>query len=161
MAFITVLTTPNATSMRDGSLLIQHYTGLVDVHETKQHLKLQQDVIDACGHVSVMCIMHSDVAGKPNQEIKDETARNTAAQGERLTCTALVIVGSGLTATILRMAVVAYTMLSRAGVRQKIFSNVVEAAAWMRDFPGQDPSLKSLDGQTLERMLGLTKKLAG
>ncbi len=159
MPIETLIKRSNSEVVKFESMMCVHYTAPFDRADVVADLAPQQGLIDHYGHLSVIVIIHSDTVGRPNTEARDYASEKTQQLANHLVCSALVVLGQGIAAATMRIALIAFNLMSKAGARQKIFSDVPTAVAWVRTFPGQWPEIDGLDEVTLMNHLGLNSEM--
>lgn len=128
-----------------GSLVCVHYTGSRTEADVVGDFAAQQPVLERYGELSQLVVFHSARIGRITAGARLEAAKHLRELGARLRCSAIVLLGDGLTAALMRVAIATANLLSGAGERHRIFTSVSDAAAWLERFPGQHPSVSGLD----------------
>ncbi len=69
---------------------------------------------------------------------------------------ATVVIGVGLSATMVRLFLTGFYLLSNPPFPQSAFSTVAEGLSWVQRLPGQKPELGSLTAAAIIKHFGLT-----
>lgn len=132
-----------------GSLVCVHYTGSRTEADVVGDFAAQQPVLEQYGELSQMVVFHSARIGRITAGARLQAAKNLRELGVRLRCSAIVLLGDGLAAALMRVAIATANLLSGAGDRHRIFTTVPDAIAWLERFPDQHPSVSGLDVDAL------------
>ncbi len=161
MAIQDLVTRPNTRISRQGSVLITDMTGPSSVAELDADFIHQQNIAKQFGHFSSIAILHTDTMGGPNQDVKARAAEQAKLVADKLVGTAIVVVGGGMAATLMRTVLVGYFLLTKAGNKQKAFSTIEEAVTWLKGLPGQDDDVKKqLDAKEISKHFALDSRKA-
>lgn len=156
--FVDLCRRPNMRIAKSGSLCILQYLGPSSLADADADFKHQQAVAAEHGHLSNLVLFDAKAVGKPDDAVKKRVSDQVRSLGPKLKGTALVVMGDGISTTIIRTMLVAVSLIAKSP--QKVFSDVGAALEYLKALPGQSADVKALAVDEVARHLGLSLKKA-
>lgn len=126
------------------SLVVTRF-GETTVKDLDELLQVQQRVVKEFGVVSSLALVPTtNGATKIGDGIKEKSAELIRSLGKAQLGSATVLLGKGLSSTIIRSFMTGFILFSKSPCPQKVFSDGPEALAWLGGLPGQRPEVSRL-----------------
>ena len=132
-----------------GSLACVYYTGSNSEDDVVADFAAQQTVLSRYGELSQLVIFRAERIGRITAGARQTAAEQLRALGPKLRCSAIVLLGHGFAATLMRLAITSANLLGGAADRHRIFTALPEAIDWIEQYPGQHPSVRGVDPAAL------------
>ncbi|MFZ5442536.1 MAG: STAS/SEC14 domain-containing protein [Myxococcota bacterium] len=147
--------TPLVKRCRFGSVVVSRYRGAVGVEDMDGEYAALRQAAALHGRVSSLALIDADSMTSPSGAVKTRAAELTRALGDARLCGAIVLLGSSVSLRLMTYVLGAFHLLTGAGEKQGLFTDLDEAVRWVRSRPGQDATALALDANELRRTFGL------
>jgi hypothetical protein len=125
--------TPRIALAKSGFVVISYFPMVGDLESLGIAEKAYEDAVREHGKVFIVTVMPAaNIRAAIPDEVKQRAADVVLRAEPNLVGNAMVILGSGLGATILRMFMVGFYIFSKSEKPQKCFGSVDDALDWIR-----------------------------
>lgn len=127
-----------------GTLIATQFRASPTIAELDVIAAEQRKLVAERGHVSQLIVIYTSAISKVSDEVKQRGIEMERNLGDKHLGAATIVVGKGLTATIVRSILAGYDLLSQSVISRKTFSKVGDGVLWLRDLPKQPVDVKTL-----------------
>lgn len=147
---------PNLQLAQAGSIVIGKFgasTSIEDLEVLGQH---QLAVAGRSGPITMISLVPVDGSvGRISDDVRQKSVEIMTKLGKSCIGSATVVLGSGLGATVVRMFLTGFSLVSRTPYPQKAFSSVRDALVWAQQLPEQNVAAKQLTSDAVVKHFGL------
>lgn len=143
--------------VQHGTVVTSYFNAPLVLEQTLAAFGPQWDAVARFGEVTQLVVLDLAKVGRVDHLSTARVGEELRRLGPALRCTALVVLGEGLGAKILRATLAAGTAIGGSSARTRIFNAVAPALAWVVEFPGQHPSVGALEPGALLEALQLAR----
>lgn len=129
---------PSLRMAAAGSLVLTLFTDTTAKDLDAMVAQLPRVATQNDGHLTMIHLVRvGEGQGKISDELRKKAHEIITAVRPSCRGSGTVILGSGLAATIIRMFLTGFVLVTKAPFPQRSFATVAEALAWARELPGQ------------------------
>lgn len=135
---------PGARLVNYGPLVCVFFTGegLSKTDELHADFDVQDELLEQWGTLSQLVIFEARRMNRVGAEARTVAGERLQHWGTRLHRSGLVVLGSGLAARMLRVAMMTAVVFSKTSGQHSIFERLGPALDWVRRSPGQHPAVE-------------------
>lgn len=142
-----------AVTWQRGSLVCVHFTGPTGEADLDDDFAAQAQVVEEFSELSHLIVFHAELIGRITALARQRAAEHIREFGPKLRCSAIVLIGDGLGAALMRVGIAGANAISGAGDRHRLFASIDSAVRWLEQYPRQHPSVRGVDAEALSLAL--------
>jgi hypothetical protein len=128
---------------------------VVSVFDTKPELgllelmgKVQGEHVARYKQITSITIISMPKLDPPGADFRSGSAELSKRFQDAMTCTALVVLSTGMAAVVVRAFLAAFSLLVTQRRPQQTFRQIAPAVKWVQEQPDQHPEVKAMVGLT-------------
>lgn len=141
--------------MHLGPLVCIHFKTAPSVEELHADFDAEDELVARCGEISQVVVFEASGIGRIPPENRQVATDRLRKWGPKLKCSAVVLLGEGLGARMMRVALMTIMAFSKTSERQRMFEALDPAVRWVREWPGQPRVVANATAEELTQRFGV------